>query len=252
MRTMFCSLLGIGLVLAGARAGRADEQAEMKALLDKATKALGGKALLTKYKGLTAKGKGKIHVGTNAFAFTEESYWQVPTQYRFDLNLDVMGNSVSEKIILDGTKGWVKIGEQTAKLPKDAFTAFKDVFHAIRLVMRPLDARDKAFKLSGLGEMKIGDRPAVGVKITHKSYPDVDIYLDKESSLPLQAELRSKDDVGGKEVAYTLLFSDYKKFGDLKTYTKLVWKKDGNKYIERETTEIKGEEKLDADLFAKP
>jgi hypothetical protein len=243
----------VGLILAAAGNSRADDQAEMKALLDKATKALGGKATLAKFKGFTAKGKGKILVG-GGVSFTEESYWQVPGQYRFDLDLDIMGNQISEKIILNGTKGWIKIQDQIVKLPKDTLTAFRDLFHAIRLAMRPMDAKEKAFQLSPLGELKIGGQVAIGVKITRKGYPDVDLYLDKKSSLPVQCEIRSKDDENGKEVAHTISFSDYKEFGELKlkTFAKMVWKKDGKKYVERETTEIKAEEKLDGDLFAKP
>jgi hypothetical protein len=242
---------GLGLLLAVAGTGRADDQAEMKALLDKATKALGGKAKLAKLKGFTAKGKGKIHVG-GGVTFTEESYWQVPGQYRFDIELEVNGNQISEKIILNGAKGWIKLQDQVAKLPQNAYTAFKDVNHAIGLALRPMDGQAKGFQLSPLGEIKIGNGMAVGLKITHKGYPDVDLFLDKKTSLPIQCEIRSKDDQRAKEVAHTLVFSDYKKFGGMTTFGKLVWKKDGTKYVERETTEFKAEEKLDADLFAKP
>jgi hypothetical protein len=244
-------LLLLGLILSGPAPSRADDQADMKALLDRATRALGGKANLAKFTGLTVKGKGKIHVG-NAFPFSQESYWQMPGKYRVEMNLDIMGNPISEIIVLHGDKGWIKIQNQVARLPKDNFTAFRDVFHAIHLAMRPLDAKGIVFKLSPLGELKIGDQPAVGVKISLKGYPDVDLYMDKKSALPVQSEIRSKDDMTGKEVGHTVSFSDYKKFGDLKSYGKLIWKKDGKKYVEMEITELKPEEKLDADLFAKP
>jgi hypothetical protein len=251
MKKGLFAALSLGLFLVSVGTTRADDQAEMKALLDKATKALGGRAKLTKFKAFTAKGKGKIHVG-GTVSFAEESYWQAPGQYRFDLDLDLNGNLLSEKIILNGGKGWVKLQDQVAKLPKNVHTAFKEVNHAIGLAMRPLDAQGKGYQLSPLGELKIANRPAVGVKITRKGNPDVDLFLDKESFLPVQCEIRSKDDQSNKEVAHTLLFSDYKKFGELKSFGKLVWKKDGTTYVERNTIEIKAEEKLDADLFARP
>ena len=251
MHKVYSALLVLGPVLSGPAVSQADDQADMQALLDKATRALGGRTNLAKFNGLTTNGKGKIHVG-NELSFTQEGYWQLPGKYRVDMNLDLMGNAISEKIILNSDKGWIKVQDQVVKMPKDTFTAFRDVFHAIHLAMRPLDAKGKGFQVSPLGELKIGDKPAIGVKITRKGYPDVDLYLDKKPGLPVQSEIRGKDDMGGKEVAHTLLFSDYKKFGDLKSYTKFLWKKDGKKYVEIEITELKHEEKLDADLFAKP
>ena len=57
MKTRFGAVLTVGLLLGGS-AARADEQAEAKALLDKAMKAMNGEAKLAKLH--TASLKGKI------------------------------------------------------------------------------------------------------------------------------------------------------------------------------------------------
>jgi guanylate kinase len=119
--------------------------------------------------------------------------------------------------------------------------------------MRPTDAKGKDYKRAPLGELKINDQDAVGLQISRKGRPDVNIYFAKKTGLPLKCEVRSLDGLeANKEVIHELLMTEYKKFGDLKMFTKLVWNKDGKRYLERELAEVKAEESLDADLFAKP
>ena len=60
----------------------------------KAVKAMGGEEKLARFKNATWKGKGTIKSGTGDFGFTEDSYMQPPSQYRFDLDDSMPGEAV--------------------------------------------------------------------------------------------------------------------------------------------------------------
>ena len=112
--------------------------------------------------------------------------------------------------------------------------------------------KDKDIKLSPLGEIKINDRPAVGIKIIKKNHPDVDLYFDKQTHRPVQCELRTKEPEAGQEAAGAWLFSDFKDMGGVQHATRLVLNRDGKKILEIEISEVKPEDKVDDDTFAKP
>jgi hypothetical protein len=57
---------------------------------------------------------------------------------------------------------------------------------------------------------------------------------------------------GGKEYMAETFYSDYKKVDGLLIAHKLLIKRDGNKYVDAEVTEVKVSEKLDDSVFAKP
>jgi hypothetical protein len=253
MHRLWCPALAIGLLIANSGFGRADEAADLKKLLGKAAEALGGEAKIGKLKGVTQKGKGTIHLAQVKATFEETSYWQTPEKYRFDILLEVNGNKVTEQFVLSGAKGWIKINDQTQEMPKHLLTSFRDVFYTIGLAMRPMDAKGKEFKLSPLGELKVGDEDALGIQISTKGKPDVNMYLAKKTGLPLKCEVRTQDGLQeNKEVLHEVFFTDYKKLGEVQTFSKLIWNRDGNKYVERELTEAKAEESLDDDLFGMP
>jgi hypothetical protein len=241
--------LVVGLVLAGA--SRGDDQAEAKALVDKAVKAMGGAGKLAKCKAFTTKGKGTIYQ-PGEVAITEETYWQPPEQYRADM--EITGDNLKLKLVyvFNGDKGWIKTGEKTAEMPKELREGFKDYFYALRLGMNPADLKEDEAKLSPLGEVKIADRPAAGVQVTRKGYRDLNLYFDKETGLPSKAEITTRNVFEDGEVLHEFFFSEFKEFDGVKVYTKVLWQKDGKKYLEREMTEFKPEEKLDEGVFGKP
>src|SRR2546430_9564395 len=42
--------------------------------------------------------------------------------------------------------------------------------------------KDKAFKLAPLGEVKVNDQPAVGIRVSCEGRPDASLYLDRKST----------------------------------------------------------------------
>ncbi len=108
--------------------------------------------------------------------------------------------------------------------------------------------------VSHLGEVKIDNRPAVGLKIATKGRPDVDLFFDKETSLPLRAEVRVTEPMQANEVVYAFYFADYKDVDGIKQYSKMTFKRDDEEFHHGDGVQatFKFREKLDNTLFAKP
>jgi hypothetical protein len=230
---------------------RADDQAETKTLVDKAIKAMGGADKLARFATFTSRSKGKFFEPAEV-DFTDENWSRLPHHYRFDMDLEAGGNKVKEVLVFNGPKGWLKLGDNVMEMPKEMVGAFQDYFHALRLVTDPRGLKEKGVKLAPLGEMKIGDRPAVGIQVSFPGKRDVNVYFDKENNLPLKVETTAPPFQGGQEVSQEFFLEDYKEFEGVKIATKVTWKSDGKKYMIREVTEIKPEEKIEDATFEKP
>ncbi len=112
---------------------------------------------------------------------------------------------------------------------------------------------EKDYKLSALGEVKVGDRPAIGVRVQRKGYRDVNLFFDKDKSLLLKMETRVKDIMqGGQEYTSATVYADYKKVEGMEIPHKVTIERDGKAFVEGEITEVKLSEKLGDSLFEKP
>jgi len=105
----------------------------------------------------------------------------------------------------------------------------------------PTLLKDKWLKLSPLGEMTICDRAALGIKVARKGHPDLDLYFDKETHLPLKCSLKVWKR-GDLEVTIEWLFSEFKEFAGFKHPTKIALTNENEKVLELEIVEIKAEE----------
>jgi hypothetical protein len=136
------------------------------------------------------------------------------------------------------------------EVPKNIFPVLKEVFTAIRMPHMLPSLREKEFKLSPLGEIKIDDRTAVGMVIARKDYRDVNLYFDKETGLPVKSEVRVTDP-NGQEVAIEYGYRDYKENNGLKHCTRVTVKADGKEFT-LELSDLQPQGKLDVSVFAEP
>jgi hypothetical protein len=256
MRTTLVTSLAVALLAAAAGLVRADDQAEIKKLLEKAVQAQGGEEKLAKIKALQMKGKGKVHVMGMDLDFTGEWFMQTPDRMKVEIDADVMGMKIRQVQGIVGDKGWMwnSIENQTKDMEKDQMDEAKEQLygHWIGTVVPLL--KDKGFTLSPLGEMKVGDRTAVGIRVESKGHRDVRLYFDKEKALLLKSETTAKDMTqGGKEVNAEGFYSDYKETDGLLNPTKLLIKYDGKDFVEVEGLEYKLMTDPFADnVFSKP
>ena len=113
--------------------------------------------------------------------------------------------------------------------------------------------KDKAYTLTPLGEVKVGDRPAVGVKVSSKGHRDVELYFDKDTNLLLKSQTRVKSrEQEGKEMDQESLYADYKDVDGAKVPMKVTMNREGKVYVESESTDVKPVDKLDDSTFGKP
>lgn len=229
----------------------ADEQADLRALIEKGIKARGDADKLARNKALTWKGKGKFHGLGEAIDFTGDWAVQHPGQTRNRLEMDFNGAKFERVSVVNGDKGWIKLNGNLEEMDKDQFAEEKAQAH-VGMVAALLALRDKSYQLAPLGEAKVADRPAVGVRVSQKDQRDVSLFLDKETGLLLKSESRVKDPQSGQEATQEMLYSDYRVVDGVKHAMKVTIKRDGKAFVEVEWTDFKAQEKLDDGTFAKP
>jgi hypothetical protein len=181
-------LLGVWCV-AGLLAGgavRADDAADAKAVLDKAIAAHGGADNLAKNKAVTMQIKGKLHgVAADGVDFTGDIASQLPDRLRFAMDLTVMGTDLKITQVVKGDKGWLAVNGMVMELSKEQMAEAKEQMY-VAGVTRLVALRDKAYKLSPLGEAKVEGKDAVGLRVEHKDHRDVSLYFDKKTGLLLK------------------------------------------------------------------
>ncbi len=231
---------------------RADDDAMLREIVTKAIKAHGGVDNLTKFKASVSKEKGKYYGMGEGIDFTSESSLQLPDRFRVEVKAKAGDDNFVFIQVINGKKGWVKLGENTEEMNKDQLAEAKEEMNVANIAQL-VCLNDKDYKLSPLGDVKVGDTPAVGVRVERKGYRDVSLFFDKEKGLLLKSETRGKDVMhGGEEFTSTTRYEDYKKVEGVMIAHKVTIKRDGKPFVEQEVTEVKVSEKLDDSVFEKP
>jgi hypothetical protein len=242
-------LLVTTLSFAGLGPARADDS-EAKAILDKAIKALGGEEKLTKAGVHSWKYKGKRH------AEQPEQECQVTANgldhFRREFNRrEANLPQLSLILVIAGDKGWQKNNKGLTELDAAALARFKQAFYlqAIPITLMPL--REKGFELEAAGAEKVGDKPAVVLKVTTPDGKDFTLFFDKESGLPVK-EVATMTSAAGRENSVESTFLDYKDMGGIKKATRIEMKFNGEPSFDMEITEFKVLDKVDPETFTEP
>lgn len=230
---------------------RADD-AKLQEVVDRAIKAHGGLDNLKKFKASATKQKGKVRVMGQAFDYTSEASLQLPDRFRLEVKTNAGGQEFTFIQVINGNKGWMKLADNSQELDKDMLDEAKEQLNAANITQL-VCLKDKEYKLSTLGEVKVGDRPAIGIRVERKGYRDVSLFFDKEKSLLRKMETRGKDPMqGGQEYTSTTLYDDYKKVEGMMVAYKTTVERDGKPFVDGEVTEVTVSEKLDDSVFEKP
>jgi hypothetical protein len=246
MRKPFAVLTVASLLLVWVGIARSDDESDARAIVTKAIKATGGEAAIAKHKSATFKEKGLYFgMGGDGLPYTASYAVELPSKFR----MDVEGLFL---MIVNGDKGWTKMGDQTKEMTKEELAAQQMTLKA-EWMGGLLPLQDKAFTLATLPEIKIDDKAAVGVKATRKDYPDLKLYFDKNTNLLVRLEFRTKDaQENFKDVTMEANYSNFKEFDGMKIPTKMVIKKDGKRFVEADVLEYKAVEKIDPKMFDRP
>jgi outer membrane lipoprotein-sorting protein len=250
MRAILCLT---ALALVTSTAARAEEKSEARAIIDKAIKAMGGTEKLAVEKARSFKAKGKVQSGGGALDYTGEFAVQPPDKLRFQMEFEANAMKFTIRYVFDGKQGWMKINDQTMTMDKDAVAEAKESMYAGRVEALVTLVKGKGYDLATVGEVKVGERAAVGVRVSHKGHRDINLFFDKQNGLLLKSERTIKDqEMGYKERTQETVFLDYKKVGDIQVAMKNVINRDGEKYVESELSDLEIKDKIDDAEFAKP
>jgi len=244
------AVAALAVVVAFGAPARADDT-DAAAVLDKAIKAVGGEEKLGKIKGASWKTKGTISVMGNDAAFTAET-----TFHDFDHQFNKFegefgGMKLAIVNVIAGDKGWRKIGDAATELDKDALANAKRMAYISQSTVKLTELKGKGFKLATAGEEKVSDKPATVLKVTGPDGKDFTLAFDKESGLPVRLVAKVKG-LMGEEFTQETTFSDYKEMGGIQKATKVVSKRDGEKFQDTTVSEFKILDKVDPKLFEEP
>ena len=117
------------------------------------------------------------------------------------------------------------------------------------LTLLPL--KGKGFQIETAGAEKVGDKAAVVLKVIGPDRKGFTLYFDEETGLPVK-QVATVTGFMGDEFTQERLYSDYKDFGGIKRPTKIVTKRNGEKFVEEEITEFKVLNKVNPQTFAEP
>jgi hypothetical protein len=248
-----CAIGALAALLVLAGSGRSGEDKELRAVIDKALEAHGGEAKLAMFKAQILKGNGKFYGLGEAIDYTIEIASQHEKQFRFAMEMTVMNFDLKIVAVVSGDKGWEKINDEVKEMPADELAEHNEHMHCEGVVSL-LPLKDKSYKLSSLGDVKVGDQPAVGVRVTKEGRRDVTLYFDKAKGHLIKSEFMVKDikTSGDKEIMQANLYSDYKEFQGTRHPTRLITERDGKKFTDTQLTELQLVEKLDSSTFDRP
>jgi hypothetical protein len=240
------TFLATAVLFAAANPAGADDQ-DAKAILDKAIKVLGGEEKLKKATVHSWKAKGKLHFGAEERDIESQVTASGLDRIRREFSL----RQFTGLVVIDGDNGWRKGRNGIAKLEADALANEKRsaYLQIIPITLMPL--KDKGFKLEAAGEEKVGDKPAVILKVTVPDGQDFTLSFDKESGLPVK-EVATVTGPGGQEFTVETTFLDYKDMDGIKKATKTEVKRNGELSAQMEITEFKVLDKVDPGTFDEP
>lgn len=247
---MRSTLIGMCLLFTFTSA-RAGDKTEVDKLLDQAIKTAGGETKVAKLKMMTGKAKVAFSQGGIDIAVMLDTTWQEWDKVRIEADVSAGGMTMQGLLVLNGAKGWTKDSNNKRPFPKEIQSVLVNVFDAFRMPQMLPALKDKAFKLNHLGEVKVGEQSAIGISVSRPDRPDINLYFDKQTHLPLKSEVRVTDP-NNQEINVEFHFSEYRDFDGLKHFSRMTVRGFPGVEPVLELTELQTRDQLDAALFNEP
>jgi hypothetical protein len=245
MRKTLGFLTAVMLIVVWSGAAWSGDDADPRAIVTQAIKAMGGEKNLATHNAATWTEKGTYYGMGEGLPFTGKYAARMPDHFR----MEIEGVFT---IVFTGDKGWIHAGGDTKEMTEEQFAVQKND-HRAGWIATVLPLKDKAFALTALPEIKVDDQPAAGIKVARKEYPEVKLYFDKKTHLLVKSEWRTKSsEEKFKEVTAESYYSKYQEIDGAQVSTRMVMKRDGKPYVEADVMDYKAAGKLDDSVFAKP
>ncbi len=248
----FFSGVFLALVVFGIAGAVRAEDAAVNSILDKAIKALGGEAKLSKLEAYSIKSKGTVAFGGNENKIVSESTVAGLDRFRQEFEVESQGNQFQGVFVLNGDKAWRKnAGNNTAEVDADAIANEKRSVYLQVIPGTILPLKTKAFKVETADDETVAGNPTAVLKVTGPEGKSFTLAFDKQSGLPVKLEAKV---IGfqGAEVIQETTYSDFTDFNGIKRPTRIESKRNGQPFGNVEVIGFKAIEKVDPKTFDKP
>jgi peroxiredoxin len=225
----------------------ADAQRTAEQLIRQGVDALGGEKRLAERHVLDFKVRGKVYL-TKAPTTYSGSMTADPAGYR--TRVAVAGDAFNLTLVLDGDRGWLKLGERVMDLPREAIDEQRERLYCEGVVQLAPILADHACRLALIPDTKLGDQKVDGVRVRSEGHRDVRLYFDAQTHLLLKSETEINEQ--GKEIAQETLMQDYAEVDGVQRPRKIFIRWDGVERAEREASDFHESDPADSAAFAKP
>jgi hypothetical protein len=231
--------------------GQAPVPPTARAIVQRAIRAHGGEANLSRLKAGHAKTDGVIERSGASISFTQEAYYQLPDQLKETQVVELNDQKRRVTIVLNGQQGWINGNGQTAPLSQALLEELQEAAYLLRLTrLTPL--LDKRFELSPEGRSQVNGRSVSTIKVSSRLHRDTKLYFDDQTGLLVKIERRTREIPSLQEVTEERIYSDFRDIDGLRTPQKTVVYRDGKKFMSADVAEVKFFESLDESTFSKP
>jgi len=230
----------------------AQQGPDLKAVIKKAIEAHGGEQNLAKYKAGVSKFKGTIELGPVTADVTGETSLQKPDKVKNVLNLDFSGKKLELITVFNGKQLWVNSMGQTKEVDDEKILNAAREEMQIEGAGSLSDFLKEPYELNALGESKVKDKAAIGIRVSKKGQRDFNIFFDKKTGLVVKTEMRTLNAMTMQEITQEKFVLEYQDKAGMKIAKRVEIQRDGKPFMEIEITDVQALEKLDDSVFAKP
>ena len=223
---------------------------DARGIVERAIQAHGGEAKLARLKTVVTKAKGTVNFGSDV-PFTQDIVWQWPDHLKSVATL-VTDPPTTLVETIAGDDSWARRNGKPGPLSGIKRDELRAQAHVRRLLLLTPLLHANIYEISALEEIRIDDRPALGVRVVCPGERDVKLYFDAKTHRLVKIERRVYAENAKKELLQEVFLSDYQDIDGVPTARKQVWHRDGKKGLEMTFTEVRYPERLDAAVFADP
>ena len=246
-RNPFCLLVSLSpCLLVFLPTPAAANEKEARALVERAIKAHGGEAALTKTLVCKRTDTGTTMVAGRDSPFTSYVTLSLPDKVRLQIDLN---RKIKTTVVLNGEKGWQSDGGPAVQMLSQRVKELREEAYLWWLTtLVPLTK--SGFTLSTLPEIKIEGEPAAGVKVVSRGHHDTRMYFSKRTGLLVKVECQSTE--AGVKVDKEYFYSGHRDFDGARLHTKELVKINGQKRTAFTVSDYSFPDKIDGSVFSKP
>ena len=202
-----------GLVLILLLCGPLIAEETPRTIVERAVKAMGGAEAMENTHGHYMKLEGNLSAGPNVplpgpVRMVLETRSMPGNKHNSTGHIEMAGSKVELGHIRNGNKGWTMENGQGREWTEEELKEREQSSHEDRVVgLLPL-LSDPAYTLKKIEGKKVLGRAAVGIRVSCKNQPDVNLYFDQETGLLCQFTSVKKRGQESNEEISTL--SDYR------------------------------------------